>query len=92
MAKIVLPFNLQDNDFVNPVELDSIFQTFANEINGNLDSENISPSADLDPRSLSNGGGVTQGEVTATGEAGKIPKFDSDGNLVVTRVIFKDQA
>lgn len=92
MAKIVLPVSLQDNDFISSVDLDNIFQTFANEINGNLDSENISPSADLDPRSISNGGGVTQGEVTTTGEASKIPKFDSDGNLVVTRIIFKDQA
>jgi len=92
MALVVIPVTLQDKDFLSNVDLDSIFQVFANEINGNLDSENISPSADLDPRSISNGGGVTQGEVTTTGEASKIPKFDSDGNLVVTRVIFKDQA
>lgn len=92
MAKIVLPFNLQDFDFLSNVQLDSIFNVFANEINGNLDSDNISPSATLDPRSISNGGGVTQGEVTTTGEVSKIPKFDSSGNLVVTRIIFKDQA
>ena len=91
MGLLVLPVDLQNNDFASNVELQQIFESIRDLLNGNLDNANINPSAKLDPRSISNGGAVTQGEVTLTGGANKIPKFDSSGNVVMKRIIFKDQ-
>ncbi len=91
MALLTLPVTLSNNLFASNSDLDQIFQSIQTLLNGNLDSENISPTAELDPRSVGNGGAVTQGEITTTGEADKIPKFDSSGNILLKRIIFKDQ-
>lgn len=90
MPLFEMPKQLSDNAFASNVDLDMNFSAIETLLNGNLDNDNIDAEAEIDARKIGNGGAVTQGEITTTGEANKIPKFTSDGDLVVSRIIFKE--
>jgi len=91
MAEFTLPGgNLGDSDFAVGSELDTKLQAIETVLDGAIVNGHISPSAAIDARKIGDGGAVTQNEVTTTGEANKIPKFDGSGNLVVNKIIFKD--
>jgi len=88
MANITLPV-LEEEDFAFVETLDDAFDILKNELNGQLDDTNIKAGADIDPTKIANGGCVTQNEITSTGEVSKIPKLDSNGDVVITgKIIF----
>lgn len=88
----IIPNTIAANNFAIATKLDENFAAIESELDGALDDDNISPSAQIDASKIGNGGAVTQGEVTTTGEANKIPKFNADAEIVVTKIIFKDGA
>lgn len=85
-----LPRSIADSNFAISTHLDENFAAIETELDGSLDDDNINPSAAIDASKIGNGGAVTQGEVTTTGEANKIPKMDADANIVASGIIFKD--
>ena len=89
MAAFVLPRDVDSDNFAIASYLDENFAAIETLLNGNLADANINAAAAIDPSKIGNGGAVGQDEVTTSGEASKIPKFDVDGNLVVTKLIFK---
>ncbi len=85
-----IPNAIQENDFALNTKLDENFAAVETKLDGGLDDDSINPSAQIAASKIGNGGAVTQGEVTETGEAGKIPKQNADGDIVVSGIIFKD--
>lgn len=86
MAQIDLD-DLVQGDFAAVSVLNGNFTTVENELNGNITNDNISASANIDPAKI-NGGAITNFDVTEVGEAGKIPKIDDSGMIVVSGISF----
>jgi len=80
---------LANNTFLNAADLDAKFAAIETLLNGNIINENIDAAAAIDASKIGLGGAVLESDVTTTGEADKIPKFDSNARLVVNRIIFK---
>ena len=81
--------DLLEDDYLNVVTIQDYLDRISNVLNGQIDDSNIVAGADINAGKIENGGGVTQDELTATGEASKIPKLDASSNLVVTgKLIF----
>lgn len=84
------PNDLADYNFANPTKLDENFAAGETLMDGGIKDEHVDPDAAIDARKIGNGGAVTTGETTLVGAANKIPKFDASGNLVITRIVFKE--
>ncbi len=80
---------LANNKFGSPTDLDTKFAAIETALNA-LDDSNFSASAAIAAYKITNGGAVTEGEITTSGEANKIPKLDSTGSLVTNKIIFVD--
>lgn len=85
-----LPKTIADNNFAVATFLDQNFSAIETLLDGNIADENVNASAAIDASKIGNGGALTQGEVTTTGEANKVPKLNASADVVLTKIIFKD--